>query len=135
MNKKIIFFVITLVLFSFGGCVYSQGAAYLITPSEASTLIKNDSTIVLLDVRTTAEFKSETGHLKNAVLIPVQELENRINELTKFKKNRMIVYCRTGHRSTTATELLIKYGYNVKNMTGGITQWNIEKLPVVTEKN
>ena len=122
-----------LVLFSSIGFIYPQTAGHLLSPLEASNLIAKDTAIIILDVRTPAEYKSETGHLKKAILIPVQELEKRIDELNKYRGKEIIAYCRTGHRSTAATEILLKHGYNVMNMSGGITQWNVEKLPTVKE--
>jgi predicted sulfurtransferase len=46
-----------------------------VTPAEVARMMAKDSNVVVLDVRTEAEFESETGHLKGASLIPVQELE------------------------------------------------------------
>ena len=105
----------------------------LITPAGVRNLIKSDSSVVLLDVRTPPEFNGETGHLARAHLIPVQELEARVAELSKFKKHTIVVYCRTGHRSTAATEILLKHGFKALNMVGGITRWRAESLPVVVE--
>jgi rhodanese-related sulfurtransferase len=133
MNKKNFITLIIMITFLASRLISAQNTNHLITASEAFNLMKNDPSIILLDVRTTAEFKSTTGHLKNAILIPVQELENRIDELKKYQKIEIIVYCRTGHRSTNATEILLKHEYNAKNMTGGITQWNLENLPVFNE--
>jgi rhodanese-related sulfurtransferase len=105
----------------------------LITPADAKKLVESDSSAVVLDVRTPAEFSGETGHLKNALLLPVQELEGRVGELDKFKSRTIIVYCRSGHRSTTATEILEKHGFKARNMQGGITRWKQENLPIVLE--
>jgi rhodanese-related sulfurtransferase len=132
MNNKISIIII-MITFIASGLIFAQNTNNLITPSEAFNLMNKDSSIIFLDVRTAAEFNSATGHLKNAILIPVQELENRIDELKKYQKKEIIVYCRTGHRSTNATDILLKHKYNAKNMTGGITQWNLENLPVFNE--
>lgn len=105
------------------------------TTKEVYSLIeKKDTTILLLDVRTEGEYTSETGHLKRAILIPVQELEKRVDELQPYKKKTIITYCRTQNRSTRAAEFLRKKGFNVLYMEGGITKWNAEKLPVVKEQ-
>ncbi len=56
-----------------------------ITPQEAIEMIKKDKNVVILDVRTKEEFSS--GHIKGAINIPVQELEERIKELAKYKNN------------------------------------------------
>jgi rhodanese-related sulfurtransferase len=133
MSKRTIALFIGIALLSGVLYVCAGGKTNLITPSEVYALIKNDSTVVLLDVRTPTEFSSGTGHLAKAILIPVQELEQRVDELQKYKKQTIIVYCRTGHRSTSGTEILQKHGYNARNMEGGITRWKAEQLPVVTE--
>ncbi len=78
--------------------------------------------ILLLDVRTEEEFSE--GHLENATHIPLQELNERINELEQFKGKEIIVYCRSGNRSKTATSILQTKGFHAVNMEGGIKQWN-----------
>jgi rhodanese-related sulfurtransferase len=109
------------------------GDSSLITTAAAAQIVAEDSTAVLLDVRTEAEFKGETGHLAKAVLIPVQVLAERIGELKQYKNRVIVVYCRTGHRSTTATEILRNEGYKAYNMAGGITRWRQEDRPTVRE--
>jgi len=102
-----------------------------ISTKEVSQMIEKDATVVLLDVRTPAEYSSATGHLKDAILIPVQELEKRAGELDQYKDKKIIAYCRTGNRSGVATAILRGKGFDVVNMEGGIVKWNDEKLPVV----
>ena len=126
-------FFVLISLFA-AASIFAQDTIRTVIPSQALNLIKNDSTLVLLDVRTPAEYNSESGHLQNALLIPLQELENRVDELNKFKNKDILVYCRTGHRSAKASELLLKHGYKVYNMAGGINKWNAEGLPVVKEE-
>lgn len=119
-----------------GGCGKSYQPSKdqtTITPSEAVKLVDEDKSVVLLDVRTNEEFRSETGHLKGAILIPVQELEARLNELEPFKEKTIIAYCRSGNRSGRAVALLNGKGYRAINLTGGMIQWNKENLPVVKE--
>jgi rhodanese-related sulfurtransferase len=73
-----------------------------------------------LDVRTLAEYKE--FHIKGAYLIPLNELEDRLDELPKDKP--ILVYCRTGHRSAIASDILVKNGFSqVYNMKGGIYEW------------
>ena len=124
------------LLIAFSGVMACQGEGNSeITPSEAQKMIQSDSTLVLLDVRTLAEFHGDTGHLAGAKLIPVQELEQRINELSEYQHRTILVYCRTGHRSTAAAQILRNHKFNVFNMTGGIARWRSEDLPIVKEPN
>jgi phage shock protein E len=78
-------------------------------------------------VRTSQEYGE--GHLKGAVLIPVDELAARLNELPKAKE--ILVYCRTGNRSRTAINLLTAAGYQkLFHLKDGITTWIQQKYPV-----
>jgi phage shock protein E len=104
-----------------------------ITTHDAAKLIDSSATVVILDVRTEAEYKSETGHLKGALLMPIQELESRLGELEHYKDKTILAYCRTGNRSGRAERILTQHGFHALNMLGGITQWNKEQLPVVKE--
>jgi len=83
--------------------------------------------LVVLDVRTQSEYDS--GHIRNAKLIPHTELEGRLDELNKT--DGILVYCRTGGRSSTASQILVDNGFlYVYNMLGGITAWIDEGYPV-----
>lgn len=110
-----------------------QSGAEMLTPAEVQERIASDSTVVLLDVRTPTEWESTTGHLRGAVLIPVQELAARVEELDPYKERPIIVYCRTQNRSSHAASFLKERGFDVTVMSGGITRWNSEERPVVHE--
>lgn len=82
----------------------------------------------ILDVRTPEEFKE--GYIEGAILIPLAELESRLYEIPKDKP--IIVYCRSGRRSASAEDILVKNGFReVYNMKGGITAWISNNYPVV----
>ena len=99
-----------------------------VSAEEAARLIGTLNNLVILDVRTQEEYDIE--HIQNAVLIPVQELENRIDKL--FKDETLLVYCRTGNRSQTAVNILEENGFTkIYNMNGGITAWKSAGYPTV----
>jgi rhodanese-related sulfurtransferase/DNA-directed RNA polymerase subunit RPC12/RpoP len=84
--------------------------------------------VLLLDVRTAAEFEGRTeeksGRLNNAVNIPIQELETRMKELSDWKDKQVVVYCSHSHRSPRASYMLSQNGFkNVTNMLGGMSTW------------
>lgn len=74
---------------------------------------------VLLDVRTPEEF--EQGSVPGAINIPLEELRERCTELPEGAPVR--VFCVVGQRAYNATRLLLQRGYDVKNLTGGITSY------------
>ncbi len=84
--------------------------------------------VFILDVRTREEYNE--SHIRGSTLIPVQELDIRFKELPRDKK--ILVYCRTGSRSVTASEILDKYGFTqIYNMKSGITGWKNAGYEVV----
>ena len=78
--------------------------------------------VLFLDVRTSQEFRHE-GSIKNALLIPVNEIEKKITMLEAYKSKSIIVYCRSGRRSKMATKLLKEKDFNVTNLEGGFLAW------------
>ena len=100
-----------------------------VSTKEAFELIKNIQPLVL-DVRTEAEFKS--GHLENAILVPVQQLQARLNELAAYKNQDILIYCATGNRSTVASKVMLDSGFKrIYNMRHGIRQWGSDNYPIV----
>lgn len=98
-----------------------------ISPAEAASWIKEKKDLQLIDVRTPPEYAD--GHLANAKLIPLQELEGRWAEIDKGKP--ILLYCRSGHRSGNALKILHDKGYaQAKHMEGGINAWKAAGLPV-----
>ena len=86
--------------------------------------INAKNNILLLDVRTVTEFDGPLSHIAGAVLLPIQELEQRVDELNEHKEKEIIVICRSGNRSQTGTRILISHGFNAVNMLGGMEAWN-----------
>jgi phage shock protein E len=136
MAQRTIFVGILLSLFVVGGCSLfheRESSVNSVSVPQVARLLESDTTVFLLDVRTPEEWKSETGHLKGALLIPLQDLETQISDLAPYKKKSIIVYCRTGKRSQRAAKILADKGYRALSMEGGILKWNAEGFPVVKE--
>ena len=87
------------------------------TPTQTSTAPQKVDYQVVLDVRTDQEFNS--GHLDDALHIPVQVLETRLSELPEDKNTTIMVYCRSGSRSAAAKQILEKAGYTAVTNGGG----------------
>ena len=91
-----------------------------------------DTNIVVLDVRTVAEFTE--GHIDGAILIDQGQsdfVEKAKATLPIDKK--IAVYCRSGRRSANAAGKLADIGYKCVNLKGGIIAWKDAGKPVVTE--
>jgi rhodanese-related sulfurtransferase len=98
-----------------------------VTVDSVRQKIEDGENILLLDVRTEAEYEGSLGHIDSTVLIPIRELPKRLAELEPYRDKEIIVICRTGNRSRTGTILLNKNGFTAVNMTGGMRDWNKQK--------
>ncbi len=90
-----------------------------ILPQDVEKQMQGPNAPYVLDVRTIAEFRS--GHIPGARLIPLAELGRRTAELPK--NQTIVTVFRSGSRSQMAARQLVKLGYNVYNMVGGMMKW------------
>ena len=81
---------------------------------------------LLLDVRTPEEFNS--GHIPGAVNISVESLSSRLSEVPDDQP--IVVYCRSGNRSATASQILADAGYSEVYDMGGIITWVDQGRPI-----
>lgn len=97
-----------------------------ISVHELKDMLDQHEDFLLIDVR--EPFEAEEASI-NGVLIPLGELESRVNEIPKDKK--VIVHCRSGARSANAIKFLEqRHGFNnLYNLSGGILAWASEINP------
>jgi adenylyltransferase/sulfurtransferase len=107
----------------------SAGAGWDITATDLAERMQTNH-LKLLDVREPHEL--QISNLPDAVNIPLGQLAARLSELDSAED--MVVFCKSGTRSTRALELLASAGFKkVKNLKGGINAWAREvdsKLPI-----
>ncbi len=97
-----------------------------VSAREAQKKLSQKPKPYLLDVRQPEEFRS--GHIPGAKLIPLGELSSRMNELPQNQE--IVVICRSGNRSQSATRQLTSAGYNATNLSGGMLAWSGAGLPI-----
>lgn len=94
-----------------------------------ATQLSNRENALFLDIRDDGEYNS--GHIPEAIHIPLKHLPDRVKELEKHKARPVIAYCRSGSRSNSAGGILKKHGFEtVYNLSGGIMAWQSANLPV-----
>ncbi len=98
-----------------------------LTATELNEKLKFGKHPFVVDVRQPDEFRN--GHIASAKLIPLNELRKRMDEIPKGRE--IVCVCASGNRSAAAAaKVLIKEGYTVFDMQGGMTAWKHAKLPV-----
>jgi len=87
--------------------------------------------LLVLDVRTAADFVGEQGHLAAAKNLPLEELPKRLQELQPWLEQTVTLVCRTDRRSAKAAAILTKAGFSdVHVVRGGMTAWLDHGWPV-----
>jgi rhodanese-related sulfurtransferase len=93
-----------------------------ISSQQLAEYLSEKEDIVLLDIRTEAEY--EAGHIQGAQWFPRGKLEYYIQERVKDANSKIVLYCRTGGRSALATLTLKEMGYtDVVDLQGGFKEW------------
>ena len=100
----------------------SSASYTTIDPETAKTMMEEHADAVILDVREEDEFVD--GHIPGAVLLPVNTITARRAALViPSKDTTVLVYCRSGSRSKTASRTLAELGYTAIYDFGGIMDW------------
>lgn len=93
-----------------------------ITANELKKKFTKTCKCTLLDVREKYEWQED--HIEGAKLIPLAELQSRVNEIPK--ENPVMCICRSGSRSMYATMMLSQAGFDAYNVTGGMMAYRYD---------
>lgn len=102
----------------------NKPAAYLKISQDVAKKIMDTQETIVIDVRTLEEY--EGGHIKNAILVPVDQIEENADKVLSDKNASILVYCRSGNRSKSASMKLVDLGYKNIYDFGGINIWKHE---------
>ena len=124
MKRILPLFFSLLLLFTGCGGSAADNSYQQITQEEAKEMMDTQEVIVL-DVREQNEYDS--GHIPGAVLLPVGTIdEDTAAAVIPEKDSTVLVYCRSGNRSKTASSALAELGYTAIYEFGGINTWPYE---------
>ena len=127
MKRILPLFLLLLLLPGCGGNASnasSESSYQQISQEEAKEMMDTQD-VIILDVREQDEYDS--GHIPGAVLLPVGTIdEETAAEVIPEKESTVLVYCRSGNRSKTASSALAELGYTNIYEFGGINTWPYE---------
>ncbi|KIY21956.1 rhodanese-like domain-containing protein [Mesobacillus subterraneus] len=117
MKKLFVAFLFFLLITGCSGGSYTD-----VSVDKAKELIDSGE-VQVLDVRTPDEFAA--GHIPGAKLVPLQVIDSMLSELDQ--KEKYLVVCHSGNRSTEASKILASNGFkSIYNLTGGLSEWTFE---------
>ena len=127
MKRIVMIFIFLLLLLTGCGGNAADGSYHQITQEEAKEMMDTQE-VIILDVREQDEYDSV--HIPRAVLLPVGTInEDTAAEVIPEKDSTVLVYCRSGNRSKTASSKLAELGYTNIYEFGGINTWRYETEP------
>ena len=123
--KRTVFIILTMLLVLCGcGGAEVENTYRQITQEEAKGMMETQD-VLILDVREQDEYDS--GHIPSAVLLPVGRIsEDTASAVIPEPDSVVLVYCRSGNRSKTASRALAELGYTNIYEFGGINTWPYE---------
>lgn len=95
---------------------------------QLTALVNADKGLVI-DIRPAKEYAA--GHIVGALSIPQDKLAIRMTELEKHKDKTLIVVDAMGQHAGTVCRDLLKAGYNAAKLSGGVSSWKADNLPLV----
>jgi rhodanese-related sulfurtransferase len=102
-----------------------------VSNNELTSLVNSDKAVIL-DIRPSAEFKS--GHLVDSINIPYERINAELGTLEKHKTKTIIIVDKIGQYAGAAGRQLAKAGFDVRRLSGGISEWQGQNLPLVKGK-
>ena len=106
----------------------SRNSGRNLSSRELTAMVNRDEAFIL-DIRPKKDFV--VGHIVGSENISSDQLKTRMADLEKYKDKTIIVVCASGVNAGSACSELKKAGFNAARLSGGITGWRSENLPVV----
>ena len=127
-NRKRILFVLLMMVFVITGCGgNTKMSTYQQISQEEAKAMMDTQEVIILDVREQKEY--DAGHIPHAVLLPVGSItKDTASTVIPAKDTVVLVYCRSGNRSKTASQALAELGYTEVYEFGGINTWPYEVI-------
>jgi len=92
-----------------------------IQPDELDTWRGVHYDALVLDLRSLAEYDDDLSHLDNSTVVPIEDLESRLEEFSKWRTGTVLLYDRTGSSLTRAGQILVTHGFQeVYVVDGGL---------------
>lgn len=94
-----------------------------ISMEEGRKIIESENDYIILDVRTKEEY--DDGHIPGAINVANEDISTSMQSIEQLpdKKQKILVYCRSGNRSKQAAKKLAALGYSNVVEFGGIIEW------------
>ena len=124
MKKSLIALCLLLAACKTVGVSMTAGGYAEVAPAVANEMILDSRQVVLLDVRTSEEFRGPQGYIAGALSVPFPTIERQLPELLPYQNQTVLVYGTNDTDGAVAARLLTVAGFrNVVHIAGGLERW------------
>jgi len=129
-EQWILLSILLLLIYFFALTERTKGGKPM-TCSQLVSLMNADQA-VLVDVRANADYQA--GHVHGAINIPHTKIATRISEIEKHREKIIVLADQMGQHAGGAGKEMTKQGYTVRRLSGGMSEWQQQNMPVVQGK-
>lgn len=123
-NASLLLLAVALVSCKTVGISMTRGGYAEVSPQIANEMILDSRQVVILDVRSAADFRGPDGHVGGAVSAPFDTIEQQLPELLPYQNQTVIVYGESDADGALASQLLTLAGFrNIVHLSGGLRGW------------
>ena len=106
------------------GVSRTHGGFAEVSPNVASEMILDSEQVVVLDVRSSNDYRGPEGHIAGSLNAPFDSIERQLPELLPYQNQTVLVYGATSTDGEVAAKLLMVAGFrNVVHIAGGLKGW------------
>lgn len=106
------------------GISMTPGGYAEVSPTIANEMILDSRQVVILDVRSPADYRGPQGYIAGALSAPFESMERQLPELLPYQNQTVLVYGNGDADGALAAKLLILAGFrNVVHISGGLREW------------
>ena len=106
------------------GVSKTSGGFAEIAPAVAAEMILDSQQVVVIDIRSSADYRGPEGHIAGAISAPFDTIEMHLPELLPYQNQTVLVYGETSADGAVAAQLLTVAGFrNVVHVSGGLKKW------------
>jgi rhodanese-related sulfurtransferase len=106
------------------GVSKTSGGFAEIAPTIAAEMILDSQQVVVIDIRSAADYRGPEGHIAGAISAPFDTIEMHLPELLPYQNQTVLVYGETSSDGAVAAQLLTVAGFrNVVHVNGGLKEW------------
>ena len=121
---------VIMLLLAFDPGTRTVGGANKVSATQLP-MLQHRQSAVIVDVRNKEEYA--TGHIAESIHLPVDDLENSLKKLNKYKSKPVVLVCQSGTRAGKASAILKKNDFeNLYVLDGGIAAWTKENMPLTS---